>query len=535
MPPQFRYTQVVEKSDWNNYHGTVAHRHVPVYAIVDAGGDTTSATVPPWQRQGQALRDILQYCFSSNPPESLRAVGATWSLSDIIAPGNVIVVPGRMNAMARVSPAWFTPAYPGPATPQGAVPMVVEGGARIKDINQALGEMGLALPTSGASDGHRIAGCVATGTHGSAIQIGAVHDTVLAVYLLVAPDRAVLVQPATGTPFRDDLAQWFERQCGFPTQSLKDDDAFFAAQVSLGSMGFVHSLVIETVPLYRLRGRTLVRPLGDAAVFEAVRTFDTQPLHPDIAQRPYHFSLLINPYAGSGSPGLFVGLYWKVPVDGAPFAGPSPAIPMAPSDTANLIGKLIGLLDGPVAGPIVEHVITSVLVSQNPPHPPNEPAPVFPGQAFGPTTLPPGHGESTEIVVDQKRAVDAIATVLRAIDAERSKGRHLLGAMGVRFVPQTRALLGMNIHAMNCYMELGSLTNPAIAQIHQACWDALDAARIPYTCHWGQQHRLDAAHLSAYFGDRVARWKAAREALLSTPTARAVFAAQTLGKVGLAG
>jgi hypothetical protein len=408
--------------------------------------------------------------------------------------------------------------------------MVIENGALIADINQALGQAGLALQTSGAADGHRLAGCIATGTHGSAISIGAVHDTVRAVYLLVAPDRGVLVQPAAARPFTDDLANWFATKTGLTTQSLADDDAFFAAQVSLGSVGFVHSLVVETVPLYRLRGRMVPRPLGDKVVLDAIQSMNTAPLHPDIPDRPYHFSVLINPYVGAGSPGMFVGLYWKVGVDGAPFAGPDPALPMVPSDTANFIASLIKLLDGPVAGPIIEHIISSVLAGQNPAR---DFPPAFPGQVFGPTTLPAGRGMSTEIVVDQTRAVDAIVALLRAIDVQRAQGRHLLGAMGVRFVPGTGALLGMNIAAMNCYIELGSLGNDNVPLIHQACWAALDAAGIPYTCHWGQQHRLDEAHLRAYFGGRVDRWKAARDKLLQTSTAKAVFSAPTLATVGL--
>jgi hypothetical protein len=153
---------------------------------------------------------------------------------------------------------------------------------------------------------------------------------------------------------------------------------------------------------------------------------------------------------------------------------------------------------------------------------------VFPGQAFGPTTLPPGIGLSTEIVVDQQNAVAALRAVLAAMQSERTHGRHLLGAIGVRFVPKTQALLGMNIHSMNCYMELGSLADPGVPQVHKACWAALDRAGIGYTCHWGQQHQLDLAHVNAYFGERVARWTAARAKILSTPTARTVFSALSL-------
>jgi hypothetical protein len=528
-PPSFRHTVVVDNKDWNNYHGTVAHHHVPIVAVVDALADTTSAQTPPWQRQGEALKDILTYCFNAQPPEPVRAIGATWSLSDIVSPSRVIIDPGRMNAIVRVSDAWCTDAYKA-ARPPGSAAMIIEGGARIFDINNALGNAGLALATSGASDGHRLAGCIATGTHGSAIGIGAVHDTVRAVYLVVAPDRAVFVQPATGRPFADDVGKWLGTQSGFPTENVVDDEAFAAAMVSLGSLGFVHSVVVEAVPLYRLRGRMLPMALGDAMVLQAIRSMDTKPLHPDIGQRPYHFSVLINPYAPPGTPGFFVGLYWKEDPKGAPFAPASPALPMAPSDTAGVVASLIKLLDGPIAGPIVEHVISSVLSSQNPR---KDFDPAFPGQVFGPTTLTAGHGMSTEIVVDQANAVDAIGVLLRTLDAQRNQGRHLLGAIGCRFVPATGALLGMNVAAMNCYLELGSLANANVPPLHQACWAALDAAKIPYTCHWGQQHQLDEPHLRAYFGSRVDRWKQARDRLLQTATAKTVFSAPSLAKVGL--
>lgn len=527
--PNFRHTLVTDNPDWNNYHGTVTHHHVPTYAIIDAVVDTATAGTPTWRRQGEALSDVLGYCFGQNPVQPVRAVGSTWSLSDIITPGNVIIDPGRMNGMLKVSPAWFTQDYPGPGTPQGAVPMIVQGGARIKDINNALGQIGLALQTSGAGDGHRMAGCIATGTHGSALQIGAVHDKVLGMYLVIAPNQAVFVQPKTRPPFKDDLVAWFQDRTGIPTKPLYDDDAFAAALVSLGSLGFVHSVVLETVPLYRLKGRVIPRKLGDGAVFEAMRTMNTAPLHQDVADKPYHFSVIVNPYAGN-SPGMFAQLYWKVGVDGAPFAGPSPTLPMAPSDTANFVGSLIHFFDGPVVGPIVDQIITTELAKQ---YPARDLPPLFPGQVFGPTSLPAGHSQSTEIVVDQARAVDALAVVLQALQVERAHGRHLLGAIGVRFVPQTKSLLGMNIAPMNCYMELGGISTPDIALVHQACWKALTDVGIPYTCHWGQQHRLDAAQVNAYYGDRVTRWKAARDRLLETDAAKTVFAAATLAKVGL--
>lgn len=525
--PVFPYTHVVDKTNWNNFHSTITGRHVPIYAILDAVVDTTTATLTRDQRHATAINAILEWAFAQNPPEPVRAVGAAWSLSNIIEPGNVIIDPGAMNGITKVNPDWLTEAYTA-TCPDGAVPMIVQGGTNIQYLSQKLGEIGLCLQTSGASDGHRIAGLIATGTHGSAIDVGAVHDTVLAIHLIVAPNKALLLQPEANS-IDDSLAEWFQMRTGIPTESRKDNDQFFAAQVAVGSMGFVHSVVIEAVPLFLLQGRMIQRPLGDAQVFEAVRTMDSTPLHPDRPERPYHFSLLINPY--SDDVGTYVGLWWKQSAAGVPYRGPSWADAMIPSDTARIIAGLVGLIDGPLAGPIVEHIIGTNLKNQNPDG--YLPAPLFLSQAFAPTSLPPGVGTSTEIVVDQGLGVEAIQAVLGALESERDQGRHLLGAMGIRFVPRTNALLGMNVHEMNMYIELGSMKNDTIRQVHQRCWDSLDAAGIPYTCHWGQEHRLDAAHLDTYFGDRVPRWKAARQAILESPEAMRVFASPTLAQVGL--
>ncbi len=57
----------------------------------------------------------------------------------------------------------------------------------INVVNRELSAKGLALQTSGASDGQTFAGAIATGTHGADMKVGALHDTVLAVHLVVSP------------------------------------------------------------------------------------------------------------------------------------------------------------------------------------------------------------------------------------------------------------------------------------------------------------------------------------------------------------
>jgi hypothetical protein len=100
-------------------------------------------------------------------------------------------------------------------------------------------------------------------------------------------------------------------------------------------------------------------------------------------------------------------------------------------------------------------------------------------------------------------------------------------------VPKSSALLGMNIHDMNTFIELPSIRNAEVLGIYRAYWDALAQANIPFTCHWGQMHGLNATRLLEYFGQRVDRWIAARDRLLPDADARRVFSAPLLAEVGL--
>jgi FAD/FMN-containing dehydrogenase len=202
------------------------------------------------------------------------------------------------------------------------VPVFAQGGTTILDLNERFGEFGLALPTAGASDGQRIAGAVATGTHGSAIDFGAVDDALLAVHLIVAGDKALFVMPRTKPAMTSVAGHWLEAQMGIPTETVCDDDVFAAAQVSLGSLGVVHAVVLEAEKLYGLRRRVIPLEFADARLWRAIETLDTLPLHPDLPKRPFHFEVVLSPYPAPGRT-AFVVLLWKEDADPPPIFAPA--------------------------------------------------------------------------------------------------------------------------------------------------------------------------------------------------------------------
>lgn len=524
--PSFPFTEVKTVRRWTNYSGSLPEREIPLFCTPDVVGVAGERAPRKLRRHGDALSAILQHCFEK-PASSLRAIGSRWSFSNILTPELLVIDPANLNTMAAVPDHWLTPSYR--QRRPTFVPMFVQGGTRIASINRRLLEKGLALQTSGAGDGHRLAGCVATGTHGSAIDLGAVHDTVLGLHVLVEPRRSLLLQPAQRA-LSPDVAGWLTRETGIPTEDVADAQLFAAAQVALGSLGFVHGAILETTPIYSLHGRILARPFDDGEVWQTMEDLNTQRLHPDLVQRPFHFEVVLHPYPQRGRPGAFVRLLWKGPGHAAPHESPLPTTPDLASDRMGMIAQLSDAIDGPLATSLLAPFISDQLERR---YRPGALAPQVPGMIFGPTSLPPGNGASTEIIVALEHVRAMLALLYQILESEAREGRHLLGPVALRFVPETTALLGMSQARMCCYVELPSVRTNEVLGIYRAFWDALERENIPFGCHWGQLHGMTAKRVERFYGQNAERWRAARDRLLPTPEARKVFSSGMLAEVGL--
>lgn len=524
--PGFPYTRESSVARWSNFHGTIQDRAIPLLLVPDVPGGIDPGAPPKLRRWGDALSSIVAHAIREG--KTLRVAGSRWSLSNVIEPGEILLDSAYMNEILKVRPAWLTTDYVETRSTQGFVPIFTQGGTTIHSLNKALGDIGLALRTSGAADGQRIAGAIATGTHGSAFDFGAMHDAVLAVHLVVAGDKAFFIMPGTNPAMTADVGDWLATSTGIPTETLRDDDAFAAALVSLGSLGVVHGVVLETEPLYGLRRQVIPFDFRDGALRQAVGTLDTLPLHPHRPKRPFHFEVVLSPYPPAGG-GAFVVLLWKEEAAPPPIS-PPPRDPDLSFDLFNLIGALAGIIRGPEGGRLIEDVVNTLLGQR---YSARDSDPRFPGEVFGPTTIPPGNGTSTEIAVSHENTFAALSALYGAIAAESAEGRQHLGGFGVRFVPRGRgALLGMNQSAMTTHIEMAGIRTIEAMRIFSRCWRALDLARIPFACHWGQQGGHTPARVQRYFGANATRWRVAREALL-TPAARAVFASKILLSAGL--
>lgn len=522
----FPHTERTENVHWTNFHGTVSRDVAEELRPTLAAGQ-------PSTDYGSALRAILQDSFSRGIP--LRTIGARWSLSEVGAPGARTLEPSDLNRVSLLANGFAKGSFAAHLTATGSRAALIEGGTHVFRVNQELGRLGYALRTSGASDGHRMAGMIATGTHGSALHVGAVHDTVKALHVVIAPDKAVLLQPAhndpaaaaSDAPFAGELAQVLTERSGIPTELVADDDLFFAAVVSLGSFGVVHSVIVDVAPLYVFSGDVVSYAADDARLRALVQTLD--PTVVGQTADPYHLALVVVPYA-SDDKAVYVTSLGASPLGAKPYLSARPQASVLTSNVADIIAKLVGKLDNFATAPLVEKFLNDQAKDT---YKTLQVKGAFASQVFGPTRLPPGVGTSSELCFAHADAWPALEVIRATIRREANHGRHLLSGINVRFVPATRALLGMNMHAMNCFIEMPTIHASYTEQLYRNIWAALDAAGLKYAFHWGQVQALTPARVVSYYGERVERWKAARAAFL-TPAARTIFASPILTAAGLA-
>jgi hypothetical protein len=195
----------------------------------------------------------------------VRMIGTGHSWSDVTFTDGVMVLPDRLTGLLEID--------------RDANRVRVLAGTRVRDLNAALDREGLALPNMGGYDGQRIAGVVATSTHGSGLGWGPFPDLVHSLDMVVSGGAVVRVEPAAGMtdPARFDGGEL-----------IQDDDVFRAAICGMGCLGLIHSLVIEVREKFWLN---------------EVRTLDTwervkgELRRDGVLGEGDHYELFLNPYA----------------------------------------------------------------------------------------------------------------------------------------------------------------------------------------------------------------------------------------------
>ncbi len=535
MSPQHPALKVHRDAEWRDVHFANDEVRCTRYEVVPRAASVEEQLA----EVGGAIRAVVEHAFDSDQP--LRVPGGRWSLSSIGRPQSLLLDLSNYRRIGPVPDAWLTPGYRAASRQSSVEPMLIAAGITINVVNRELFQVKRALKTSGASDGQTFAGAIATGTHGADMRVGALHDTVLALHVVVSPTRSVLIQAAAGghdQAAADTLTAWF----GIPCALLSDDQLFRAARVHLGSLGVVLNVIVETVPLYYLsRQRT---PQTDGASWRAVlKTRDPSKanrLHPS---DPDCLQFIVNPYLPlpDGGPRVWMSSMCKLAFDAQTDVSTIPTDVSLKSDLADFLPSLVSFYQSHstgLPGHLLLRQVTSLQLGNI--YGAASSAKACPGAMFGPPDFlgidfNPARGASAEYVFDADQAKTAVTLLLDTLQLQADAGNQYLGGIGVRFVKGSDAWLAPNAKAMNCFVELQSLYTSELPAIHAAIGRALTDAGIPYCGHWGQWFMNPPDVAERWWGKTaVEAWKAARADLLPSAAARSIFASPILVPAGLA-
>lgn len=484
----------VQRTVWRNWHETVTAQLEGFTQL--RNGDERRSSVVEYDRTREKVQAYIAYAQEESI--RLRAVGGGWSFTPVAATDGILLGTQRLTYRFKLNSDQVQQQYA-----PGRLPVLLQAGTSIAAVNKYLARRGQALPTSGASNGQTIAGALATGTHGAAIDVGSIPDYVVALHIVNSTDESVWIERATRPVVADSVVRHFA------TRTIRDDDVFRAALVSFGSFGIVLGVVIEPVPEYYLHAFRDPMRLDDA-LWNAVDTmaFDGVALPGANGRRPHHLELILNPY-GDGQ--VMATVMYRE--NAKPPGSKSPKLKGG-------FGKGDSLLD--VIGAFTDKVKGSakwVSKLMDVAYKPYKNVAGTPGQIFRDTSTR-GRGASSAVGVPlgDARTVHGIA-----VDAVRTNDAPAI--VGMRFVKATDATLGFTRHLpVTCILEIdGVYSNKTLAAQRQL-WQALRAQQIPHTFHWGKFNDLDATNVVTCYGQvKIDAWRKARARVLETPELRRIF------------
>ena len=477
--------------------------------IIDVwNGEPSRPSVAGYNAVTKGFQAQLQAALSLGLP--IRPMGGGWSYSRVLETDGLLFNTRPLTYTFNVLQTQVHDRFEGRAERL----LFCQCGTTVNDVSRILTARGLSLPTTGAADRQTIVGAFSTGTHGSAIDIGSMQDFVVALHVIVSPERTVWLERASRPVVGDAYAEAFGVA---PKDILRDDELFDAAVLSFGSFGIIHGAMVEARPIFHLSASRTVIPL-DERLWRAIEHLDfSEAQLPRPGERPFHFALVVNP--NNIDDGVYATVMYEDEV-APPGATPASSESSVGATTLELIGEIMTLL------PPFTSVIQGYLLRRL--YPEYENVYGTHAEIFSVVTAR-GKGTSVGMGIPMDRVkeglnivVDTVATYPAPIVVQ------------LRFVPSSPATLAFTRYKPStCILEIDGPRGSRVNTILERIWDAFEAAGIPHTFHWGKVNRLDRNRTRRIYGDAVDRWRNARHRLLPTKELRALFSNSFVEDLGL--
>lgn len=511
--PFHDYLQRTGQPQLKNVHGTVTFTPEAIVRVEPGPSDHN--------RYADIVRDVsalLGQALAAG--KRLRCLGRRWSVSPVATTDGWLLDLSDTTSARWLAREDLNPAL---AASRDVAHLLVSGGASVRWINWMLHRAGWSLQTTGASNGQAIAGALATGTHGSAFRIGALHDTVAAIHVVVSPTEHWWVEPASRPTASPDLAS------RLGAKLVRDDELFSALQTSLGSLGIVVGVVLRCVRNFWLElkrytvadgslpgGRLTIPQLIERLAAWRFDALVGQPM-----DRIWHLDTVLNPFMPEKQ--CYVSAYVTAdqPSAGTPaeVTGEYRGDEWSP-DVLQFVGRFTGDLPG---GPgAATELGLRTEYSKPVTGGPRVWGAWFTGQDI------PGGALACSFGVNCDQLGLALNTMLQTVQA---RGRASC-IVAMRFVPGSGSLLAMNRFERTCMIDLDGVDIPAMGELLAEASGALQAAGVPFTMHWGKWvGYLTRGYVESVYGERVARWRAARARFLPDPQLAHTFSNELLAGI----
>ena len=512
---------ITDNYRWTNEHNSVSKQVLRRFQI-------SNDPATGWKHGLAGIQTMIGQARARN--ECLRSYGGAWSLSEVaicsdsIHDSKPLTYYGSVGRNSIIG----TPLFKDDPKHLSQRLFYVQSGCQINQINNVFEKSkGVCLPTTGASTGQTIAGAVSTGTHGSALNIGAMQDYVRAIHIVKSETEHAMIQPKSNPIVKRSFSDVFGAKL------ITDDQLFHSALVSFGSFGVIHGIILESVSLFMLETYCVrVDYRAVESLYSHLVNFDQassrnltgflKQLGLPSNQDPYHLDMIINPY--SSDQNTFLRVMYKHEYDAQKLSPePGGGTTRVGDDVLSLLGSVSDSAEGFVEG-IVYDLFESVATVQ-------AGFTQTPRNIFGDSTIykPKKGGTSTELGVPIDKAAGAVRLVMA-----KARRANFAGLLGIRFVKKSPATLAFTrFSPLTCTIALPGFNSESTQNFYRKVFSEMDYAGIPFTLHWGQEGDFSPKRLMSMYGNAVNTWIDARNAFLNDPMERYMFTNDFLRRCGL--
>lgn len=497
----------VSKKKFENVHKNYKLRHSHIVKL------TNDENIGSWKKAyNDTTKEIQKLILVAKKSKAeLRPVGSRWSLSKAPYSKDILVEYSDIKKKSFLTNKNLQSKYQ--SKPKKY--LFAQCGNLIEDLSLFLEESGRSLMTSGASNGQTIAGAIGTGVHGSAYKVGAIQDSIVGLHIVTDDNKSVFLQAKSEKVIHQSFIESLD------AVSIVDNEMFSNALVSFGAFGFVHGVVIETVPLYILKNYVL--PLEKKIAFDVGKTLQFKNINDNLGESrsPYHFKLYVNQYALDKKDGIKAEIIYAYGFKRDRAFGFIKKIIDYFKDIPKILGKFTDNANCTV--PALARMFSEKVL-------PKDGVEIGHLNDIFHETKIRGSAFSTAFSVPVDRSIDAL-DLMNGIMKKTKK--NIPGIFSFRYVKKSKASLAFTKFPMSCVMGVDGLQSKSTTQYLKELHKALEKSDIPYAFHWGKVNNLTPEIIEKSYGKKVIKtWKAQRKKLL-TPELIKIFNNDFIRKMGL--